>query len=67
MTKTLIRMLLGTIKPLITEWLEERALKLTASERARLARQLQVDVQVVESLEATIRERVLNAIKVWNP
>jgi hypothetical protein len=60
-------MLLGTIKPLITEWLEERALKLTASERARLARQLQVDVQVVESLEATIRERVLNAIKVWNP
>jgi hypothetical protein len=60
-------MLLGTIKPLLTEWLEERALRLPASERARLARQLQVDVQVVESLEATIRERVLNAIRSWNP
>jgi hypothetical protein len=67
MTKTLIRMLLGTIKSLITEWLEERALQLPASERARLARQLQVDVSVVESLEATIRERVLNAIRSWSP
>jgi hypothetical protein len=67
MTKTLIRMLLGTIKPLLTEWLEERALRLPDSERARLAQQLQVDVSVVESLEATIRERVLNAIRSWNP
>jgi len=67
MTRALIRMVLGAIKSLLTEWLEERALRLPASERARLARQLQVDVQVVEFVESTIRERVLNAIWSWSP
>lgn len=49
------------VRPFVRRWLAERALVLPASERIKIANALKTDVYLVESLEQSLRERVLEA------
>jgi hypothetical protein len=52
-------MLERVFKRQLRRWLEERALRLPASERKKIAETLQVDEELIELIEEAIRNEVI--------
>ncbi len=67
MKRSLIRWLWRTILPVLSEWLEQRALRLPQAQRERLARQLHIDRRTIETIEDALREFVLRELQAWQP
>jgi hypothetical protein len=67
MKRSLVRWLWRAILPLLSHWLEERALRLPQAQRERLARQLHIDLRAVEAIEQALREFVLRELHQWQP
>ncbi|GBC91628.1 hypothetical protein HRbin15_00082 [bacterium HR15] len=67
MKRSLIRWLWRLILPALSEWLEQRALRLPQAQRERLARQLRVDSRTIEAIENALREFLLRELHEWQP
>lgn len=52
---------------MLRQWLEERALRLSAAQRDALAQRLGVPVAVVEQVETMLRQLTLHQLERWNP
>jgi len=67
MKRSLIRWLWRIVLPTLSEWLEQRALRLPHAQRERLARQLHIDLRTIEAIEHALREFVLRELHEWQP
>ncbi len=67
MKQTILRWAWSALKPTLIRWLNERALRLPASQRDALAQRLRVPVQTVEQVESALRQVVLYRLERWNP
>lgn len=67
MKRSLIRWLWRIVLPALSEWLEQRALRLPQAQRERLARQLHIDLRTIEAIEHALREFVLRELHEWQP
>jgi hypothetical protein len=55
------------IKPSLTRWLTERALRLPTSVRNNLATQLNLDPNAIDALESAIQDHVLAELEQYHP
>ncbi|MEN3001886.1 MAG: hypothetical protein ABDI19_08610 [Armatimonadota bacterium] len=65
--RSLIRWLWRILLPILSAWLEQRALRLPQAQRERLARQLRIDLRTIEAIENALREFVLRELHEWQP
>lgn len=67
MRRAIWRWLWQGLRPVVREWLSERALRLPQSQRSAFARRFGVPVESVEQLEQALRQLVLYQIERWEP
>jgi len=56
-----------TVYPVLRDWLNERALRLPASTKLRLAKRLGLEPDQIDAVEAALRVAVLDALDEWKP
>ncbi|GIV09937.1 MAG: hypothetical protein KatS3mg020_0393 [Fimbriimonadales bacterium] len=67
MRQTILRWAWRALKPILLEWLHNRALRLPAHQRDALAQRLGAPPHTVEQIETTLRQLTLYQLERWNP
>jgi hypothetical protein len=65
--RIILKLAWRAIKPSLTRWLAERALRLPTSARNNLATRLNIDPTCIDALESALQDHVLAELEQYHP